>query len=191
MLPFLEQALLEGINPNQLYILLCLRNKAYMYLRQAEKDVQDLVKRKYIIDGNITETGLLLLEKIELPGKSRKKAPVFTEKDLEHIAQYREMFPKGMLPSGQPSRVTVKELEKKFQWFFANYSYEWETILKATEHYINTYQQEAYKYMKTSGYFIAKTDKGVITSTLANYCDMILDGGCEPNRPAYSSHTIV
>ena len=190
MLNFLEQGLLEGINPNQLYIMICLRDRVKMYLRHADSDVDDLVKRKLILNGELSAEGLQVLEKIET-GKPRKKVAAFTEKDLENIAAYRELFPKGMLPSGQPSRVTVKELEKKFQWFFTNYSYEWEVILKATEHYIETYRQEGFKYMKTSGYFISKTDKGVTTSTLANYCDMMLEGGCAPDRPAYSSHTVI
>ena len=37
--------------------------------------------------------------------------------------------------------------------------------------------------MKTSGYFIVKNEKGVTTSTLATFCDMVLEGGYENITP--------
>ena len=71
----------------------------------------------------------------------------------------------------------MKELEKKFLWFLGTYKYSWDVILKATKKYIDQYQSEGYKYMKTSGYFIVKNglDRTSV-SALANYCDVILDG---------------
>jgi len=175
----------EEISPTGYYILLCLCNgfkpensviTAADYRQLEINELLERVSSEFQFDDTI--------------GKL-KKTKELPKKDLKFIEEYREIFPKGMLPSGQPSRVTVKELEKKFQWFFSNYKYDWETILKATRHYVEKYKQENYMYMKTSGYFISKTERGVLTSALATYCDMILDGGCEPDRPAYSSHTVI
>jgi len=110
-----------------------------------------------------------------------------TKEDLANIEKYREMFPKGNLPSGQPARSPVKELEKKFIWFFTNYYYSWETILEATKKYVEQYEAEGFMYMKTSNYFIYKTNPDKTgTSTLASFCDMILDIDDEDKGPKES-----
>ena len=48
--------------------------------------------------------------------------------------------------------------------------------------YVDQYEQNDYKYMKTSQYFIAKEDKTKVKySELADYCDMIREG-LEPEQ---------
>ena len=140
----------------------------------------------------ITPKGHYAIEKIEShyevdDGKIKKKLGL-TAKDLENIGKYREIFPKGNLPSGSPARISVKELEKKFIWFFNNYQYDWDTILKATKKYVQQYESEGYKFMKTSGYFIYKNglDRSG-GSTLATYCDMVLEGDSDVETgPSYA-----
>ena len=96
---------------------------------------------------------------------------------MEMINIYREAFPAGKLPSGKPGRQNVKTLENAFSWFFEVYDYTWDEVAHATILYIKEYEQKDYMYMKTSQYFICKTDKHKIKhSELADYCDMARDG---------------
>jgi len=145
--------------------------------------------RKLTVKGEELVKDFISKYKLDDTGKIKRKAS-FSEQDFLKVTEYRELFPKGTLPSGQPARAPSKELEKKFLWFFLNYNYDWDTILKATKKYISDYESAGYKYMKTSSYFINKTDKGVTTSTLASYCDMILDGD-DTITPNYASHDVL
>lgn len=110
--------------------------------------------------------------------KIKQKKAIMGEDFLSNVNAYRDLWPPIKLPSDVPARVNVKELEKKFTWFFNNYSFTWEVILEATRKYIQEKERENYRFMKNSGYFISKSDVNKnISSTLANYCDMIVDGG--------------
>ena len=96
---------------------------------------------------------------------------------IEIIKKYREVFPKGRLPSGVPARNNVKILTENFRWFFGEYDYSWNEIIKATKMYVNEYRDNQYMYMQNSQYFISKQDKHKVkTSKLSDYCDMIRDG---------------
>lgn len=95
----------------------------------------------------------------------------------DNLNGYREIFPSGKLPSGKPGRNNVKVLEDSFRWFFENYTYTWDEVLKATKMYVNEYRDKEYLYMQTSQYFICKQDRNKVKhSSLADYCDMIRDG---------------
>ena len=96
---------------------------------------------------------------------------------LSKITIYNEIFPNKKLSSGKYARVNVKTLENSFRWFFDNYAYSWETILKATDKYVDEYSVRRYEYMRTSQYFVRKqnTDK-TWDSELATYCDLIENG---------------
>lgn len=91
------------------------------------------------------------------------------------IAEYRELFPPGMLPTGVSSRKPVLELEKKFIKFFTLFpDYGWEQIIEATTKYVARFAQDDYKYMKNSAYFISKEDHyGNSSFELASQCDML------------------
>jgi hypothetical protein len=176
------------ITPNGLYVLYCIKNK---------------IKCSDSINFNIEvlrlKSGNYLTESLELSGNSLKfiqeidgffkKSKKKTSKNLmgddflDNIKLYNELFPKGKLPSGVPARVNVKGLENAFRWFFENFSYSWETVLKATDKYVDEYSMNRYNYMRNSQYFVRKqnTDK-TWDSTLATYCDMIeADDYEEPN----------
>ena len=176
------------ITPNGLYVLYCIKNK---------------IKCSDSINFNIEvlrlKSGNYLTESLELSGNSLKfiqeidgffkKSKKKTSKDLmgdsfqDNLKLYNEIFPKGKLPSGVPARVNIKGLENAFRWFFENFSYSWETVIKATEKYVDEYSMNRYNYMRNSQYFVRKqnTDK-TWDSTLATYCDMIeADDYEEPN----------
>ena len=93
------------------------------------------------------------------------------------LKMYREAFPAGKLPSGKPGRQNIKTLENAFRWFFEAYDYTWEEVTHATVMYLNQYRDNNWMYMKTSQYFICKSDKNKVKhSELADYCDMVRDG---------------
>ncbi len=170
----------DGLTPNGLYFLMTVTEGTGVKIINYHLEKRLLESSGFIENNKITQKGYQVIEKYkkiykEAFSKSGKKKKSFSPQDEEMIYQYRELFPKGMLPSGSPARQAYKELEKKFNWFFINYDYNWDVIIAATKLYINKYQQENYMYMKTSGYFILKNEKGVEVSTLATYCDMVLD----------------
>ena len=182
----LKKVIEFALTPNQIYILMCLYYDEDIKIKSQNADIQLLTERKYIKNGMLTEEAVIILKVFET--KKNKKSN-FSDIDIENLNKYREMFPKGVLPSGQASRVNIKELEKKMIWFFENYKYDWDIVLKATKKYLDKYSLEGYMYMKTSGYFISKLEKGVVVSTLASYCDMILDGNEEENN--YNSQDVI
>jgi hypothetical protein len=111
--------------------------------------------------------------------KAKKKTDIqLMGKDfVERINKYREVFPAKKLPSGKPARNNVKALGEAFRWFFETYDHTWDEVQKATEMYVNEYRDAEYMYMQTSQYFICKQDKHRVKhSTLADYCDMIVEG---------------
>lgn len=195
MLKMFQQITNTGLSPDGFYLLLSLYYKEIPSGINIELCLKILESKGYIKERKLTVKGSDLVKefvskyKLDDTGRIKIKAS-FNEEDKNKVNEYRELFPKGTLPSGQPARATSKELEKKFLWFFLNYKYDWDTILKATKKYIRDYEPAGYKYMKTSSYFINKTDKGVVTSTLASYCDMILDGD-DSVIPTYSSHDVL
>jgi len=154
----------EGITPST--YLLCDANK-----------LSDL---GYIKNNEITDEGqkiIAMLDNYFTVHKKKTEKQLLGKSGQLNIDQYRNIFPKGKLPSGVPARNNVKILSENFRWFFSEYNYTWEEIIKATRMYVNEYQKNNYMYMQNSQYFISKQDKHKVkTSKLADYCDMIRDG---------------
>lgn len=95
--------------------------------------------------------------------------------DNQSVERYRQMWPSIVLPNGKYARSSHKELEVRFKWFFENFSYDWETIYKATEEYLKYYEERRYNFMRTSGFFIYKESSPKLrTSDLAEWCDKTL-----------------
>lgn len=172
MIKLFNKILDHKITPNGFYLLLTIKEQEDVRLSNIDGELASLFANQLITEIGITEKGEAVISSI-LNDKKKN----ITDEDREKITQYREMFPKGNLPYGLPARNPVKELEKKFLWFFNNYDYTWDVILQATKNYISHCDTESYKFMKTSTYFISKAnpDKTVV-STLASWCDMIKDG---------------
>tara|TARA_R100000664_G_scaffold26171_1_gene36281 strand:- start:633 stop:1169 length:537 start_codon:yes stop_codon:yes gene_type:complete len=109
----------------------------------------------------------------------------------EMLKIYREAFPAGKLPSGKPGRQNVKTLENAFRWFFDTYDYTWDEVAHATVMYVNEYREKEYMYMKTSQYFICKSDKNKVKhSELADYCDMVRDGITELEKDHFKENVV-
>lgn len=168
-----------NITPNTYYVLHCIK--------------EDIIPASYVNkqlectrlqndgwlkeDLSLTAKSIIFMEEINSFFKKTKKK---TTTDLigqdytSKFQEYVEIFPNRKLPSGKYARVTIKNLETAFKWFFENYNYDWEVIIKATEKYVDEYSVRNYNYMMTSQYFIKKQkiDRS-IESELANYCELI------------------
>jgi hypothetical protein len=144
-------------------------------------DMLALFEEGYITkEKSITPQGkkiIVTLDNYFTVNKKKTTKQLLGKSGALNINQYRDIFPKGKLPSGVPARNNIKILTENFRWFFAEYDYSWEEVMKATKMYVNEYQKNNYMYMQNSQYFISKQDKHKVkTSKLADYCDMIRDG---------------
>ena len=116
----------------------------------------------------------------------------FEEKEEKDVDPFRKwvydwvnLFPKRRA-DGYPMRnkgVCVNKMEK-FLKIPHHAEYTKDVILKATKLYLQEQEQNGWKYTLLAGNFIYKAEKGrgnVIDSTLATYCDLILNGN-EPSE---------
>ena len=172
-----------GVTPNAYHILWCIYHKRRPVVVNYHQELRTLVNLGHLtIEYVPTENGRQLIEHGEelfANGSIPKKKPSAIIPDLdESITAYLNFFPLGKLPTGKPARVNKKNIADAFKWFFANYDYSWETILKATAYYVDFFEKDNFKFMRNSQYFIRKqnTDKSW-DSDLASYCEIILNGG--------------
>jgi hypothetical protein len=169
----------EGLTPNTYYVLHCIREKTVPYkFVNKELECKRLQTEGWLTeDLQLTSKSLIFIEEINGYFKKSKKK---TSKDLmgadflQKIQEYVNIFPNRKLSSGKYARTTPKNLEVAFRWFFENYDYDWDIIIKATERYVGEYEVRNFDYMRTSQYFLRKqnTDKS-FESDLANYCELI------------------
>lgn len=169
-----------GITPNQCMILFAFDEGVTPSNCEAV-DLLALFKEGYMNkDKSITAEGkkvIITLNNYFTVNKKKTNKQLLGKSGSLNVDQYRAIFPKGKLPSGVPGRNNVKILTENFRWFFAEYDYTWEEIIKSTKVYVNEFQKNNYMYMQNSQYFISKQDKHKVkTSKLADYCDMIRDG---------------
>lgn len=182
MKDFFDYLVENKITPNGFYVLWGIANKVRPDVINVHTELRLLADLNLIEDakkGILTGAGNKIIDDATaIFGNMRAsvKTIVITDDDL--VVQYLEMFPKGKLPSGKAARLPKNDLKKSFDWFFKNYDYSWDTILKATAYYVDSYEQNKYMYMKNSQYFIRKQniDK-TWDSELASFCEIILNGG--------------
>ena len=150
-------------------------------------EIKGLKREGYIIMNEDLETGCELSDdgrrlKIKynnyfIKGKKKTNSILMGKDYIKKVEEWRELWPAKKLPSGKPARTNVRTLTNNFKWFFENYDYSWDEIFKATNKYIDQYELTDYLYMKTSQYFIAKSDSSrVKISELADCCDMLKEG---------------
>ena len=180
MLELFQKIQKYGITPNQCMILFAF-DKGITPSNCEAADMLALFEEGYITNERaITPEGkkiIVTLDNYFTVNKKKTNKQLLGKSGALNVTQYREIFPKGKLPSGVPARNNIKILTENFRWFFAEYDYSWEEIIKATKMYVNEYQRNNYLYMQNSQYFISKQDKHKVkTSKLADYCDMIRDG---------------
>jgi hypothetical protein len=190
-----DRLIIEGLSPNSFYILHCIHNKITPNkLVSSSLEVTKLKVGGYLKENlELTNNSLNFIQEVESYFKKSKKKTssiLMGDEFLSKITIYNEIFPNKKLSSGKYARVNVKTLENSFRWFFDNYAYSWETILKATDKYVDEYSVRRYEYMRTSQYFVRKqnTDK-TWDSELATYCDLIENGYDEETN--YFKETVV
>lgn len=190
-----NKLILNNLTPNSYYILFCISEN----ITPNEFVNKNLEVNRLKIDGwlkdNLDLTSKSIIFISEINGffkKSKKKTSSILMGDsfLDQIKLYNEIFPNRKLSSGKYARVNVKTLENSFRWFFENYTYSWDVVLKATEKYVDEYSIRRYEYMRTAQYFVRKqnTDK-TWDSELATYCDLIENGYDEETN--YFKETVV
>lgn len=169
----------ENITPNAYYVLNCIREKIVpnSFVNSSLECKKLQVDNWLTEDLRLTSKSLIFIEEINgYFKKSKKKSSKVLMGDdfLRKIEEYVNVLPNKRLPSGKYAKTTPKNLEAAFRWFFESYDYEWATILKATEKYVEEYEVRNFEYMRTAQYFLRKqnNDKS-FESDLANYCEII------------------
>lgn len=182
MVDIFSRLLKEGLTPNSFYVLYCIKEKIVVanFVNKAI-ECKKLQSDEWL-DKNLelTHKSHIFITEIDSFFRKTKKK---TSKDLlgdeflDKIEEYNKIFPNKKLSSGKYARVNPKTLENAFRWFFENYDYDWDIIMRATLKYVDEYSVRRYEYMRTSQYFIRKqnTDK-TWDSDLATYCELIKDG---------------
>lgn len=168
-----------GITPNQFYVLYCLYKGKDPKNMNLHLELRPLKKLKLVDSTSyaITPVGLNFISDIETALKSTPSKKTIVSVTPDMIMEYLELWPAIKLPSGKPARSDKRNIEGNLKWFMTNYSYSWDIILKATALYIDDYESRGYKFMRTSQYFIKKSDSDrTIQSELANYCELYKTG---------------
>lgn len=177
---FFDKLEKKKLSAVQYYTLYRLAKKPELSEDQKKK-IRTLVPSAYINLGTcrLSDKGESLVKEIDMLFKPMKK---LTSIDLlgpdysNRIQEFIEIFPTQKLPSGKYARGNKKNVETNLIWFFTEFDYDWDTIMKATEKYVVEYHRKNYEYMRTAMYFIKKLVDGTPQSELANYCDIILSG---------------
>jgi hypothetical protein len=169
----------EDITPNAYYVLHCVKEKIVpQKFINKELQVEKLKRDKWLNeDLSLTSKSIIFMEEINGFFKRTKKktsTDLMGSGFLQQIQEYVELFPNRKLNSGKYARVNAKNLEAGFRWFFENYDYSWDLIMKATEKYIDEFSIRNYEYMRNSQYFVRRQniDKS-FESDLATYCELI------------------
>jgi len=188
MWELLQNILKQNITPDQLLLLYSINERISVPQINPKSQIGFLVTAGYVnqhkkenkTSYSITEDGKAIIRKYDnyfIIAKKKTNIQLMGKDFLEKLETYRNIFPAGQLPSGKPGRQNIKSLETTFRWFFENYDFTWDEIIKATKMYVNEFENKEFLYMKNSQYFVSKQDKNKIKqSDLADYCDMIKDG---------------
>lgn len=188
-----------NLNPNQYYLLACMKDNIQTKKINVTLELQALIYNEYVIVTKddkiiITSKGAKVINQVE--GLFKKLArngaqEIMGEEYESKIKEYNETFPAVKLPTGKYARTNIGNLKNAFKWFFSAYDYSWDTILEATQRYVDEYELSGYKYMRTSQYFIRKqdTDKSY-SSDLATYCEMVLNEDFPEQETNFSTRVV-
>lgn len=172
------------LTPNLHYLLDCYRNKIVpsKTLINEEAELADGIRKGFLKeDGTLTHEAIVALDDMDLFSvKTKKKVTIdiLGENSLAYVKEYREIFPNCVLASGLTGRSTVLDVQTRFVWFFRTYpEFSWDLVLDAATYYNKEQEKKGQQYMQNAMYFIQKTDPKtkVTTSSLASYCQLILD----------------
>lgn len=189
----------QGLTPNQFYTLCSMQegvSPVHINIHQELRVLQadEWVKRAE--EGwQIQPKGMTLIQQVSSYFKTQKKktsVQLMGDEFTIKMEEYQLLFPKIRLPSGKAARSAASNVETNFRWFFEKHTYSWDTVLKAAAYYVDEYESKGYLYMRTSAYFIRKTeqDKSVV-SDLAEYCSIVESGGNLETGNAHFSDKVV
>lgn len=133
----------------------------------------------------LSDKGLKLIKEVDAlfkPVKKLNNIELLGSNAQDNIDIFIETFPKIKLPNTKYARGNTKGITENFMWFFQEYDFDWETILLATETYVEEFRRKNWEYMRTAMFFIRKNDKGVEMSDLATYCELLDGDGVEEER---------
>lgn len=186
----------NNLTPNQLYYLYCKKNNIVPHLINASLEAKKLEGEWINPEANsLTSKSALLIKELDsyfTASKKKSAANIMGENYSKKIDEYLEIFPKFKLPSGKYARSDKKNLENNFKWFFETHDYSWDTILGATNMYVDEYERTGYKYMRTSQYFIRKQNaiEKTFESELANYCEAYMNGSADYKENHFSEKVV-
>jgi hypothetical protein len=192
---FFNSFIKEGLTPNQFYLITCIAGNISPSVINIHAELRHLVADEWLDDkNNLTPKSIVLLSSVENyfnVSKKKTDMSIMGINYMDNIKTYRDLFPKGKLPSGKPARSNEKILEQNFRWFFENYSYTWDTILKATAYYVDEFEKKNFLYMRTAQYFICKSELDKTKqSELADYCSMLESGDFEGDNSHFKENVV-
>lgn len=181
-----------GISPNQYTIAYCIHNNLktqYNYLIDCYKDecvkedIFSLIEKGYLSNKNKENIFEISFENCSIIGIfDGQKIESAHLSDGEFITQFLDKFPSGVTSGGIYVKSSKRDVETKFKKFEKKYpEYDRNTILKATENYIERSKINNYKFMKVAHYFILKNDESV----LASECEAIINGEESPSSSIF------
>jgi len=174
-----------GLTPNQYYLMCCIRDSVTPLKMNMHLELRNLKQNEWVTQENkLSPQAMTMIDKLEKLFKLNKRktsSQLMTNDFKLNIVKYKEMFPNIKLPSGKAARSASGNLEKNFRWFFENYDFKWPLIFEATARYCNEHQNNNWKFMRTSQYFIRKDS----LSDLADYCEMVATGGDDEVKPKH------
>ena len=174
----------EKLTPNQFYVLYCINYGLTSPNINMHQEIRHLIIDEWIVKQEsgytVTPKTASLISKLEsyFGVHLKKSNNSIMGADFEANAEkYNNIFPRIKLGSNKAARAPIKEIIPAFRWFFEEYSYDWDTIYKATQMYLESEEAKKYKYTRTSKYFIRKQEQDKSwASDLASYCDLVLNG---------------
>jgi len=172
-----------------LYLIWCLGTKTKPLNINVHPEIKVLKNEGLCdADGVLSPEGLAIFDLVPKSKGTIKPAVDVTD---ELITKYLNIFPKGKLPSGKQARADKRNIKVNLEWFFKTYKYDWTTVIKATELYVDEYERKNFLYMKTSQYFISKMNPDRSRdSELANYCSQIITGDYQDDTNHFSEKVV-
>jgi hypothetical protein len=192
-----NKLIINSLTPNSYYVLHSVKTKVTPQheIVNVKLEIKKLKDSEWLDEnGGLTTKAVILIQEIDSYFKNSKKKTskvVMGDNFMENMQYYLDIFPNFKLPSGKYAKSDIKNIENAFRWFFQQYNYDWDTILAATNRYVNEYELNGFKYMRTSQYFIKKQNLDKSTdSELANYCSMIKNG-VDEDSPSHFQEKVV
>jgi len=172
---------LNGLSPNQVFLLFSMKESVTMPIISTKYELSELVKKGWVVNENqLTAQSLSLINQLDgFIKKAKKKTDkhVMGDDFESNLTKYNQMFPKMKLNTGKYARSAEKNLIESFRWFFDNYDYTWQEVFKATAKYLDDRENNNWNYTTNSQYYIRKQniDKSW-KSDLADWCQAVRDG---------------